>query len=163
MRLPRCRSTMKEFQAIPPIDSCNGFIFYPEKATNLFPDFGAAVEKDGKTPSIVMVRRNARKETAMEYSPGCVFSLAEKNAPIPGCTVSEDMQRRNGRRMLFARRGYRYQRGDLLFPQAAHCRRRDARSRSARQSDADASRAGRSCNARRCPGRDAHRHIRRLS
>lgn len=25
----------------------------------------------------------------MEYSPGCVFSLAEKNAPIPGCTVSE--------------------------------------------------------------------------
>ena len=25
----------------------------------------------------------------MKYSPGCVFSLAEKNAPIPGCTVSE--------------------------------------------------------------------------
>lgn len=25
----------------------------------------------------------------MKYPAGCVFSLAEKNAPIPGCTVSE--------------------------------------------------------------------------
>ena len=25
----------------------------------------------------------------MKYPAGCVFSLAEKNAPIPGCTVSD--------------------------------------------------------------------------
>ena len=95
----------------------------------------------------------------MKYSPGCVFSLAEKNAPIPGCTVSEAICSGETDVVCYSLAAGTDISAEIYFSPKLLI----VAEGSARQSDADASRAGRSCNARRCPGRDAHRHIRRLS
>ena len=83
---------MKKFQVPAPIDRYCDFILPPELALfNLFPRFPHMRQKGWKDGGlcVIFIEASVQKETFMKYPAGCVFSLAEKNAPIPGCTVSD--------------------------------------------------------------------------
>lgn len=100
----------------------------------------------------------------MKYPAGCVFSLAEKNAPIPGCTVSEAVSSGETDAVCFSLAAGTDISAEIYFsPKLLIAAGGDARGLPARRTIPDTSRAGRYRNTRGCSRRNAHGHIRRLS